>query len=75
VGALYLGFQQFRQMTPRARVKALRLARVHADLRAANPASTLVTDIALKWGFVNLGHFAKAYKNRFGRSPSETLCL
>jgi transcriptional regulator GlxA family with amidase domain len=32
-----------------------------------------VTGIALLCGFSNLGHFANAYRNRFGELPSQTL--
>ena len=71
--SLFQGFQQFRGVTPMGRLKAMRLERVHADLMSAQPGKASVTDIAMKWGFSHLGHFAKSYKDRFGHSPNETL--
>jgi transcriptional regulator GlxA family with amidase domain len=32
-----------------------------------------VADIALSCGFVNLGRYAKVYREKFGEAPSETL--
>jgi transcriptional regulator GlxA family with amidase domain len=71
--SLQAGFQQFRDTTPMAHVRALRLQRAHDELLAADPQRTSVTDVAMQWGFVHLGKFAGAYKRRFGESPSETL--
>jgi AraC-like DNA-binding protein len=32
-----------------------------------------VTDVALRWGFLELGRFSVQYRQRFGEAPSETL--
>jgi AraC-like DNA-binding protein len=32
-----------------------------------------VTEIAVQWGFLQLGSFAARYRERFGESPSQTL--
>lgn len=69
---LFEGFQRFRGRTPFAMLKAVRLEKIHAELKAASP-GTNVTDIAGKWGVVHLGRFARSYRNRFGELPSETL--
>jgi transcriptional regulator GlxA family with amidase domain len=71
--ALQEGFRRFRDTTPMAHLKWLRLARVRADLETADPACDSVTDIAMRWGFFHLGNFAADYRRRFGERPSETL--
>jgi len=68
---LFEGFRRFRGTTPMAQLKAVRLARAHEDLLIASDES--VTDVAVKWGFVHLGRFARTYRRRFGELPSETL--
>lgn len=70
--ALFEGFQRFRGTTPLAKLRAIRLERVHAELKAGCP-SSCVTDIALKWGFVHLSRFAQMYRSRYGELPSQTL--
>jgi AraC-like DNA-binding protein len=71
--ALQEGFRRFRDTTPMAHLKGLRLARVRADLETADPARDSVTEIATRWGFFHLGNFAADYRRRFGERPSETL--
>ena len=44
-----------------------RLERSATDL-ALNEHS--VTDVAFKWGFKDLGHYSRAFKKRFGETPS-----
>jgi transcriptional regulator GlxA family with amidase domain len=53
--------------------RQLRMAGVHADLAAADPARTTVTDIALKWGFTHHSWFSHAYYRAWGEYPSQTL--
>lgn len=61
-------------VSPRQYLQQVRLARVHADLRAAVPGSGLtVADVALRWGFTHVPRFAGAYLERYGESPSTTL--
>lgn len=69
--ALFAGFRRFRNTTPMAYLKSVRMQRVRDELRNAEPDAT-VTSIALRWGFHHLGHFAADYKNLYGESPSKT---
>ncbi len=70
---LELAFKEVMGLSPVTYLTRLRLYRVHADLLAAEPASTLVSTQALKWGFWHFGEFSRSYKQCFGESPSETL--
>ncbi|TWP53946.1 AraC family transcriptional regulator [Lentzea tibetensis] len=70
--ALQAGFQRHTGVSPTTYLRDVRLGRVHRDLTAAAPGLT-VTDAATSWGFVHLGRFAGAYRQRFGETPSETL--
>lgn len=71
--SLFNGFRDFRGMGPKAYLKAVRLDRVHADLRAAGGRRITVAEVATSWGFRHLGNFARDYKARFGEAPSESL--
>ncbi|AEA26587.1 transcriptional regulator, AraC family [Pseudonocardia dioxanivorans CB1190] len=71
--ALQDGFARHVGTSPTAYLRQVRLARVHADLLAADPRRTSVTDVALRWGFTHLGRFAAAYRRRYGCAPSRTL--
>ncbi len=68
---LFEGFRRFRGTTPMALLKAVRLERAYEELMRSSGES--VTDVAVKWGFVHLGRFARTYRRRFGELPSETL--
>ena len=70
--ALFAGFREFRNTTPMAYLKSVRMQRVHDELRNVSSAETTVTGIAMRWGFNHLGHFATDYKNRYGECPSKT---
>ncbi|WP_082469148.1 AraC family transcriptional regulator [Sciscionella sediminilitoris] len=67
---LQQGFREHLGMTPSRYVRAVRLDRAHDDLVAA---ASSVAEAANRWGFVNLGRFASAYRERFGEAPSVTL--
>ena len=50
--------------------------RLHAARQAlcsANPETTTVTDVAMTFGFFELGRFAGRYRHIYGEVPSETL--
>lgn len=57
-----------KQYAIRERLRAAREALCNAD-----PDSTTVTDVAMTYGFFELGRFAGRYRDVFGERPSETL--
>ncbi len=65
------GFQRFRGISPRDFLAARRLEGFRADLESA-PAHMSVSEIAVDWGFSNLGALAGRYRDRFGELPSQT---
>ena len=72
VRALTRGFEKHLGTSPLRYLQQYRLDRVRDELRAS-PDSATVTDVAFKWGFMQLGSFAARYRLRFGESPSQTL--
>jgi AraC-like DNA-binding protein len=70
--ALYSGFRNFRNTSPMAYLKWIRLQRAHEDLLNAGQGDK-VTTIAMRWGLTHLGNFSADYKRRFGEQPSDTL--
>lgn len=71
--ALQRAFRRTLDATPLEHLRSVRLDRAHADLVAADPGVDTVAAIALRWGFGHAGRFAKDYRARFRRSPSDTL--
>ncbi|MEV0976202.1 helix-turn-helix transcriptional regulator [Streptomyces sp. NPDC049915] len=73
VRALQYAFRRHLDTTPLGYLRRVRLAHVHQELRAADPAETTVGDIAARWGFAHPGRFAALYREAYGTSPSSTL--
>jgi len=74
VRSLQYGFHRFRSVTPQAYLRQIRLEAVQAEL--SSPFNLLsVNDVALKWGFAHMGHFAARYRAAYGEPPSETARL
>ncbi|NMG15772.1 AraC family transcriptional regulator [Aromatoleum bremense] len=73
--SLHTGFQRYRDTTPMAFLRNVRLERVRLDLLRAKEENrpATVTDVALTWGFSHLGHFTAAYARKFNELPSQTL--
>ena len=68
-------FQKIYGISPRAMLTVHRLNAVYKRLRRAPTRQTSVTEIALQYGFYNLGRFSGEYKKHFGEYPSETLTI
>jgi AraC-like DNA-binding protein len=72
--ALQAAFRKHLGTTPLGHLHAVRMARVHADLLAAQPGDgQTVSAVANRWGFSQLSRFARDYKQRYGVSPRQTL--
>lgn len=70
--SLQNGFRRSLGVTPVQYIRDRRLERLNASLLSADPTSS-VTDLMLACGIVNFGRFARHYRQRFGRTPSQTL--
>lgn len=71
--ALHQGFRHFCQTTPMGYLRGVRLDNARRELTHAGPRRTKVADVATACGFTHLGRFAKAYRARFGETPSQTI--
>ena len=72
VRSLEAGFREWRQETPVAFMRRLRLARAREQL--SDPTvQTTVTEVALSCGFLHLSRFAQYYRAAFNEHPRETL--
>ena len=72
VRSLQLGFRQFRDTTPAAAIRQVRLEAVRQILAFGESART-VADVAYQYGFTNPGRFSGLYKETFGVSPGDDL--
>lgn len=61
-------FQRYLKITPLQFHRQCRLEAAYADLTRGQ---RIVTETAYKYGFENLGRFARAFRERFGINPSE----
>jgi AraC family ethanolamine operon transcriptional activator len=68
---LHRAFNDALGIGPIAFLRHRRLCAVHTALREPNDIRT-ISDIALLYGFQNLGRFASYYRELFGEYPSET---
>jgi AraC-like DNA-binding protein len=59
------------QISFRSYVQAQRLERCARDLSDPAQAARHVSDIAFAWGFNDLAHFSRVFKQKFGASPRE----
>ncbi len=71
--SLQYAFLAYVDCSPQAYLRLCRLNRVRAALRAADPQTTRVTDLATRFGFFHLGRFSQDYRRVFGEMPSVTL--
>lgn len=70
--SLYNLFERETGLTPSAYIRRLKLESVHSELRS-NERIKNVTQVALKYGFTNLGRFSAQYREQIGELPSQTL--
>lgn len=70
--SLQAGFRQWRNATPNAYLRQIRLQLVREELLRSDKA-TNVTAIAMRHGFMHLGRFSAQYRAAFGEGPSATL--
>lgn len=54
-----------------AHIQRSRLQACIRDLQLSGPHARPITDIALSWGFGNLSHFSRVFRDHTGKSPSE----
>lgn len=72
IRALNASFRKYRGTTPMQYLKSVRLNNVRQELLNATQSDRIV-DIAMRWGFFQLGWFSAEYKKAFGELPSDTL--
>jgi AraC-like DNA-binding protein len=73
IRTLQAAFNRAHGCGPMAWLRARRLQAVR-DALATNgqPAHITIAETALRWGFTHLGEFSRAYRARFGETPSAT---
>lgn len=54
-----------------ARVRRLRLEKAREDLANPDLASLTVTEIASRWGMLNVSRFGQTFKRTYGQTPSD----
>jgi AraC family ethanolamine operon transcriptional activator len=69
---LHYAFKEHLGVTPKAYLTAIRLDGVRRELVPREP-PVKVVDVANRWGFWHMGHFAADYRKQFGELPSDTL--
>jgi AraC-like DNA-binding protein len=52
-------------------IRARRMERARHDLETASLSGKTVTEIALDWGYSDLSHFSKAFKQTYGQAPRD----
>ena len=71
--SLQYAFKEYLGVTPIRYLRLVRLNGVRRDLLTAHPKKARVVDVALNWGFIELGRFAGEYRQLFQELPSSTL--
>ena len=70
--SLHYAFNKVLGISPVTYLRYIRLNGVRAALISSDQ-STLISEVAAKWGFWHMGMFSTYYKELFGERPSETL--
>lgn len=71
--SLQYSFNDVFGISPVKYLKIVRLNGARRDLRNAGSGFGLVQDVAARWGFWHLSHFAEDYRRLFLETPSRTL--
>ena len=66
-------FHRVHGIPPCRHLRMLRLSNARRALLSADGTLAKVTEIAMSFGFAELGRFSVEYKKAFGESPSQTL--
>lgn len=66
-------FQDELGISPKQYLIALRLRKIRDELKMLTIKKGVIEETARRFGFHNMAHFAKTYKEFFGELPSETL--
>lgn len=70
--ALQYMFRRYRDCTPMEYLRRVRLHHAHLDLLAADE-TTMVGEVARRWGFAHAGRFAAYHREHYGCSPQALL--
>lgn len=70
---LQYAFQKELSFSPMSALREARLRGAYDELQAKSTDEVSVTEVALAWGFSNLGRFAQEFYRRFDRKPSQVL--
>lgn len=65
-------FRTVAETTPRHYLRSVRLNGARRDIMATTMHESTIGDIASRWGFFHLSHFAEDYRALFGELPSQT---
>src|SRR5262249_33263868 len=71
--SLHRAFHEIFGIGPVTFLRQKRLCAVRSMLKTSSPASTTVSEVAMRQGFVELGRFSHDYRIMFGEYPSQTL--
>lgn len=66
-------FRRVYGATPSRHLREFRMREARKALLASGPKDRTVTEIAMRFGFFEIGRFAVKYRLTFGESPSTTL--
>jgi AraC-like DNA-binding protein len=72
---LQAAFRRELDTTPMGYLRDARLAAAHAELQRADPSTTTVPEVAVRWGFPDPAYFARIYRRTYGTAPRRTLDL
>lgn len=69
--SLYYLFRESESTTPLSYIQQRKIASVYSDIRGGEPGRS-ITQIAMEYGFTNLGRFSQLYRKQVGELPSVT---